>query len=56
MGKRSAKPGVNHAHEFREVDGILVAMKRRVYSFDKDKRKIPDPVLVAIDIHEIAFS
>jgi len=31
-------------------------MKRRVYSFDKDKRKIPDPVLVAIDIHEIAFS
>jgi hypothetical protein len=25
---------VNYAHEFHEVDGILVAMKRRVYSFD----------------------
>jgi hypothetical protein len=49
-------PGLNYAHEFREVDGILVAMKRRVYSFDRDKRKIPDPLLVAIDIHEIAFS
>jgi hypothetical protein len=49
-------PGLNYAHEFREVDGILVAMKRRVYAFDSDKRKIPDPVLVAIDIQEIAFS
>ena len=37
MGKRSGKPGVNYAHEVREVDGTLVAMKRRVYSFDKDK-------------------
>jgi len=48
-------PGLNYAHEFREVDGIMVAMKRRVYSFDADKRKIAEPVLVAIDIHEIAF-
>jgi hypothetical protein len=31
-------------------------MKRRVYSFDKDKRKMPDPVLAAIDIHDIGFS
>ena len=50
-------PGLNYAHEFREVDGILVARKRRVYSFDTHKRKIPeDPVLVSIDIHKIAFS
>ena len=49
-------PGLNYAHEFREVDGIMVAMKRRVYSFDTDKRKIAEPVLVAIDIHGIAFS
>jgi electron transfer flavoprotein alpha/beta subunit len=49
-------PGLNYAHDFREVDGILVAMKRRVYDFDTDKCKMPYPVLVAIDIHEIAFS
>ena len=49
-------PGLNYAHEFREVDGIWVATKRRVYSFDRDKRKMPDPVLVTIDIHKIAFS
>ena len=48
-------PGLNYAHEFREVDGIMVAMQRRVYSFDTDKRKIAEPVLVAIDIHDIAF-
>jgi hypothetical protein len=56
VGKRSAKPGLNYAHEFREVDAILVAMKRRAYSLDTDKRKIPDPMLVAIDFHKIAFS
>jgi len=32
------------------VDGISVLMKRRVYSYDADKRKILDPVLVAIDV------
>jgi len=30
-------------------------MKRRVYSSDTDKRKIPDTLLVAIDINEIAY-
>jgi hypothetical protein len=49
-------PTLNDAHEFRAVDGILVAMKRRVYSFDMNKRKIPDPVVVDIDTHKIAFS
>jgi hypothetical protein len=31
-------------------------MKRRVYAYDAAKRKIPEPVLVAIDIRDIAFS
>jgi hypothetical protein len=36
--------GVNYAHDYRKVDGISVPMKRRVYPYDADKRKIPDPV------------
>ena len=49
--------GVNYAHDYREVDGISVPYtKRRVYSYDADKRKIPEPVLVAIDVHAIAFN
>jgi hypothetical protein len=53
---REGAPGLNDAHEFRAVDGILVAMKRRVYCFDMDKRKIPYPVPVAIDIQKVVFS
>jgi hypothetical protein len=30
-------------------------MKRRVYSYDHEKHKISDPVLVAIDVRAIAF-
>ena len=47
--------GVNYAVEYRSVDGIVVPMKRGVYAYDAAKRKIPEAVLVAIDIHEIAF-
>ena len=31
-------------------------LKRRVYSYDPDKCKIPEQVLVAIDFNAIAFS
>ena len=48
--------GVNYAYNYRKVDGVMVPVTRRVVAFDDDKRKIPDPVLVAIDIQEIAFS
>jgi len=48
--------GLNYAYDYRQVDGIMVPTTRRVVGFDDNKRKIPDPVLVAIDIHEIAFS
>jgi hypothetical protein len=30
--------------------------KRRVFAYDSEKRKIPEPLLVAIDIREIEFS
>jgi hypothetical protein len=48
--------GVNYASEYRIVDGVSVPMKRRVYAYDAAKQKIPETVLVAIDIHEIAFN
>jgi len=34
----------------------VVPMRRRVFGFDDNKLKIPEPVLVAIDIRRIAFS
>jgi hypothetical protein len=48
--------GLNYAADYRNVDGIMVPTKRRVYAPDGNKQKIPNPVLVAIDIRDIAFS
>ena len=48
--------GVNYASDYREVDGILVPTKRRIYAYDDPKNKIPTPLLIAIDISDIAFA
>jgi hypothetical protein len=48
--------GLNYAFDYRKINGINVPMTRRVVGFDDNKRKIPNPVLVAIDIREIVFS
>jgi hypothetical protein len=48
--------GVNYASDYRDVDGILVPTKRRVYPYDDRKNKIPAPLLIAIDFGEIAFA
>jgi hypothetical protein len=47
--------GVNYASDYRDVDGIMIPTKRRVYAYDDQKNKIPAPLLVAIDFGEIAF-
>ena len=47
--------GLNYAYDYREFDGIKVPTTRGVVGFDENKRKIPNPVLVAIDIRELAF-
>ena len=48
-------PGSNYAADYCNVGGIVVPTKRRVYAPDANKRKIPEPVLVAIDIRDISF-
>jgi NAD(P)-dependent dehydrogenase (short-subunit alcohol dehydrogenase family) len=48
--------GLNYAADYREVDGIVVPTKRRVYAPDANKREIAEPVLVAIDIQDVSFS
>jgi hypothetical protein len=49
-------PGLNYAYDYRNIDGIMVPTTRRVYAYDANKQKVPEPVLVAIDIRDIAFS
>ncbi|HEY3900238.1 MAG TPA: hypothetical protein VGM54_16635 [Chthoniobacter sp.] len=45
--------GLNYATEYREISGIMLPMKRRVYPADAQHRKVEEPVLVAIDFHEM---
>jgi len=48
--------GLNYAADYRNIDGIVVPTKRRVYKPDANNEKIPEPVLVAIYMREVAFS
>jgi hypothetical protein len=48
--------GLNYASDYRATNGIVVPHKRRVFAYDSEKRKLTEPLLVAIDIHEIEFN
>jgi hypothetical protein len=45
--------GLNYASDYRDVDGIIVPAKRRVYAYEGDYQLVKDPLLVAIDMAEI---
>ncbi|MEV0070538.1 hypothetical protein [Amycolatopsis sp. NPDC050768] len=46
----------HYSSEHREVDGIVVPTKRRVYPVGEDGRPVPEPLLVSIDLSEITFA
>ncbi len=48
--------GANYAGGYVERDGIQVPTTRRVYAYDNDRRKVPEPLLVAVDVDRIHFS
>lgn len=47
--------GLNYASEYRNVDGIVVPTKRRVYAYEGDYQLVKEPLLVAIDMGEITL-
>jgi hypothetical protein len=49
-------PGLNYASDYRVTNGLWVPHKRRVFAYDSERRKVAEPVVVAIDIHEIEFN
>jgi hypothetical protein len=48
--------GLNYASNYQEFNGIMVPTTRRVYAYDDNKRKVAEPLLVAIDMQEVSFS
>jgi hypothetical protein len=47
--------GLNYASDYRDVDGIMVPTKRRVYAYEGDYQMVKEPLLVAIDMGEITL-
>jgi hypothetical protein len=47
--------GLNYASNYRDIDGIIVPTKRRVYAYEGDYRLVKEPLLVAIDMGEITL-
>jgi hypothetical protein len=47
--------GLNYASEYRDVDGIMVPTRRRVYAYEGDYQLLKEPLLVAIDMGEITL-
>ncbi|MCV7136690.1 hypothetical protein H7J06_27370 [Mycobacterium hodleri] len=47
--------GANYPSGWQTVDGIAVPTVRRIYGYGEDRAKIPDPVLVSLDISELHF-
>jgi hypothetical protein len=47
--------GLNYASDYRDVEGIIVPTKRRVYAYEGDYQIVKEPLLVAIDMGEITL-
>jgi hypothetical protein len=48
--------GLNHASDYRNVDGIIVPVTRRVYAYEGGYQLVKEPLLVAIDMGEITLA
>jgi hypothetical protein len=48
--------GLNYASEYRDVDGIIVPTRRRIYAYEGDYQLVREPLLVSIDMGEISLN
>src|SRR5664279_3910801 len=48
--------GLNYASDYRNVDGIVIPTKRRIYAYEGDYKPVREPLLVSIDVFEITLS
>jgi len=48
--------GANYALNYREFQGIKVPTARRIFSYDEKLQKVPEPLLVSIDVAHAEFS
>jgi hypothetical protein len=47
--------GANYALNYREFQGIKLPTARRIFAYDDKLQKVPEPVLVSIDVAQAKF-
>jgi hypothetical protein len=47
--------GAHYIGDYREHGGILTPHRRRIYPLGADNRKIPEPLVIKIDIARLGF-
>jgi hypothetical protein len=48
-------PIAHYSDDHREFDGILLPVKRMAYQRDESGQRVPDPVIVTIDLDDITL-
>jgi hypothetical protein len=48
--------GLNYAFDYRNVEGIVIPTKRRVFAYEGDYQPVKEPLLVAIDMGHIILA
>jgi hypothetical protein len=47
--------GANYTTNYRDCQGLMMPMTRRIYAYDEAMQKLSEPLLVSIDFRKIAF-
>jgi hypothetical protein len=47
--------GANYPYDYRDCDGSQMPRRRLVYPLGSDNRRVPEPILVSIDIGNVKF-
>jgi hypothetical protein len=48
--------GANYTTNYRDFQGIKMPTTRRIYAYDEQLQKVPEPLLVSLDFGELKFS
>lgn len=45
--------GLNYAYDYQDIEGIVIPTKRRIYAYEGNYERVPEPLLVQIDMGKI---
>lgn len=48
--------GANYVSDYRDVQGLQMPARRRIYAYDQTLQKVPEPLLVSLDFGRLTFS